>query len=67
MTSKRVVFLIFGAALLALLYWYLWGPTTTPAGQPALVTLSNNNFAAFESAFDDAADVPRLLVLLSPT
>jgi hypothetical protein len=46
---------------------YLWGPGTTPLGQPPVVTLSKANFAEFEKAFDAEADVPRLVFLLSPT
>jgi hypothetical protein len=46
---------------------YLWGPGTVPAGQQPLVTLSPANISEFEAAFDANADLPRLVLLLSPT
>jgi hypothetical protein len=58
------------AALAALLFsasWYLWGPSKTPPTQKPLLTLATANFSQFESAFDDASDSPRLVLLLSPT
>jgi len=53
--------------VLLLAITYVWGPSSVPAGQPPLVTLSNRNFGEFERAFDAKADVPRLVLLLSPT
>jgi len=47
--------------------WGLWGPSSIPRGQEQLVTLSNTNFGEFESAFDADMNVPRLVLLLSPT
>ena len=46
---------------------YLWGPSSVPSGQEQLVTLSNANFNEFENAFDADTNVPRLVLLLSPT
>jgi hypothetical protein len=46
---------------------YLWGPGSAPPDQAPVVTLSVGNFGEFEKAFDSEADVPRLLLLLSPT
>ena len=45
----------------------LWGPSSVPRGQEQLVTLSNVNFNEFENAFDADTNVPRLVLLLSPT
>jgi hypothetical protein len=62
--------LILGMALAALLLYagfYLWGPSKTPVGQPPLSILSASTFSEFQTAFDSAADEPRLLLLLSPT
>jgi len=67
MKKKRVIGLVLAAALVLLAIAYLWGPSTAPAGQQPLVTLSSANFAEFEKAFDSGADAPRLLLLLSPT
>jgi len=52
-------------ALLAIAY--LWGPSTVPAGQPPLLTLSSANFSEFSAAFDADTDAPRMVLLLSPT
>lgn len=46
---------------------YVWGPGTAPAGQQPLVTLSSENISQFEAAFDSDADMPHLVLLLSPT
>jgi hypothetical protein len=46
---------------------YLWGPGSAARDQAPAVTLSVGNFGEFEKAFDSQADVPRLLLLLSPT
>lgn len=65
--SKRIVFLVAAAIVVLLLAVYLWGPSSVPAGQEPLLTLSSANFSQFENAFDCDADVPRLVLLLSPT
>ncbi|MCU1258457.1 MAG: hypothetical protein JWO80_1342 [Bryobacterales bacterium] len=46
---------------------YFYGGTRTPAGQPPLAYLTPQNFAGLKTAFNDAKDDVRLLVLLSPT
>lgn len=65
--GKRTVFLVAAAIVVLLLAVYLWGPSSVPAGQEPLLTLSSANFSQFENAFDRDADVPRLVLLLSPT
>ena len=58
------------AAVVAVLFCagvYLWGPSKTPSTQKPLTALSNTNFNEFETAFDEAADGQRLVLLLSPT
>jgi hypothetical protein len=64
---KRLLIGLILAVLLLLAGVYLWGPSNTPAGQPPLSVLSQPNFSAFQSAFDSAADDPRIILLLSPT
>lgn len=66
MRKKLIVLGVVGVALL-LGASYLWGPGTVPAGQQPLVTLSSANVNAFETVFDADADMPRLVLLLSPT
>lgn len=65
--KKRVVLLGGLGIFLVLAALYLWGPSSVPAGQEPLATLTSANFNEFESAFDRDADVPRLVLLLSPT
>jgi hypothetical protein len=55
------------AVLLLIVGMAFWGPSESPATQTPLVKLATRNFKDFESAFDAAADSPRLLLLLSPT
>lgn len=55
------------AILLGLVAAYLWGPPAVPAGQEPLTVLSNAGLNEFASAFDGDAEVPRLVLLLSPT
>ncbi len=57
-----------GIALLVLFgALFLWSPSSPPPGQQPVITLSTANFAEFEKAFDAGIDVPRLVLLLSPT
>jgi hypothetical protein len=67
MKKKRAIFVVAAAVLVLLAAAYLWGPSSVPAGQEPLVTLSRTNFSEFETAFDGDTNVPRLLLLLSPT
>ncbi len=53
--------------LMGLAAAYLWGPAAVPAGQEPLTVLSKSGLSEFASAFDRDADVPRLVLLLSPT
>ncbi len=65
--KKRAVLLAATTILVLLAAVYLWGPSSVPPGQRSLVTLTSANFSEFENAFDGDADVPRLVLLLSPT
>lgn len=65
---KRRAILAVVAAIVALLaIVYVWGPSSVPAGQQPLVTLSQANWSEFAAAFDADPNVPRMLFLLSPT
>jgi len=69
MKMKRSAVVIL-AALAALLFFtgvYFWGPSKTPPTQKPLFALSTANFSEFEAAFDETADAPRMVLLLSPT
>ncbi len=67
MKRKRLIGVGVAAILLLLAAVYLWSPGSAPRGQDAVVTLSEGNLGEFEKAFDAETDVPRLLLLLSPT
>jgi hypothetical protein len=67
MKKQRAIILAVAAVLVALAIGYLWGPSSAPPGQEPLLALSSANFSQFESAFDAETDVPRLVLLLSPT
>ena len=67
MKRKRAILAAVAAFGLALAAAYLWGPSTAPPGQEALFALSDANFSQFADSFDADPDVPRLVLLLSPT
>jgi hypothetical protein len=67
MKKKRAIVVTTAAVLVLLAVAYLWGPSSVPAGQEPLLGLTATNFSEFEKAFDSSADVPRLVLLLSPT
>jgi hypothetical protein len=55
------------ALVLILAVARLWGPHSVPTGQEPLIVLSNADLREFDAAFDRDTDVPRMLLLLSPT
>ncbi len=69
MQTRRVkyVFRLVGIIAALLIVWYLWLSKGTPAGQPALVSLTQNNVDQFKHDFNGAGDEARLVLLLSPT
>jgi hypothetical protein len=66
MKGKLAICLAAGVLLL-IGGWYFWGPSSVPAGQEPLLTLSGANLDDFENAFDAQADLSRLILLVSPT
>jgi len=65
--KRRAILIAVGAVVLLCVIAYLWGPSSVPAGQEPLVTLSNANLGEFAAAFDAELNVPRMVLLLSPT
>ena len=65
--KKKLATCLAICVLLLLAIFYLWGPSTVPSGQKPLLTLSTANFSDFQKAFDEQADGPRIILLLSPT
>jgi hypothetical protein len=66
MTPRRGLLLIFAVAILAVGF-YLWGSSSTPPGQPPLVSLNQANIAQFQQSFNAAISNTRVVLLLSPT
>jgi len=59
---------LLGLAVVALfLLYYLYGGSTTPAGQPPLLRLNDSNLAVLKDAFNGSAGSVRVLLLVSPT
>jgi len=67
MKRKWLIGVAVTAVLVLLAAAYRWGPGSAPSGQEPIVTLSEGSFGEFEKAFDSEADLPRLVLLLSPT
>src|SRR5215475_1040364 len=65
--KKNLVIVLVVALAAVLAARYLQRPGGAPRGQEPVVSLSNQHFNEFEKAFDEGADVPRLVLLLSPT
>ena len=65
--KKRAILAVVAAIVVLLAIVYAWGPSSVPAGQQPLVTLSQANWSEFAAAFDVDPNVPRMLLLLSPT
>ena len=63
----RKILLAISAALLLGAGLYFYGGHTAPPTQAALVDLTPQTLSTIESAFNEAKDDVRLLVLLSPT
>ena len=66
MTQKRALWLVFASAIL-MVGFYLWGSSSTPPGQPPLVSLNEVNLSQFQQSFNAAASDTRIVLLLSPT
>ncbi len=67
MKRKRLIGVAVAAVLVLLAAVYMWRPGSAPRGQDPVVTLSEENLGEFEKEFDAESDVPRLVLLLSPT
>jgi hypothetical protein len=66
MTRKRIIGFCL-AAILLLVFFYLYGGSTVPQGQQPLVRLNDSNIGGLRDAFNASASSVRLLVLVSPT
>jgi hypothetical protein len=66
MTRRRALWLVLAVAILAVGF-YLWGSSSTPPGQPPVVSLNQANVAQFQQSFNAAIANTRVVLLLSPT
>jgi len=66
MTRKGIIGLGL-AAILLLVFFYLYGGSAVPQGQQPLVRLNDSNIGGLRDAFNASANSVRLLVLVSPT
>lgn len=66
MTRKRALWLVFAVVILAVAF-YLWGSSSTPPGQPPLVSVNEGNISEFQQSFNAAVSDTRIVLLLSPT
>lgn len=65
--KKRAIIVAVVAVALLLAVAYFWGPSSVPSGQDPLTVLSPENVNEFTAAFDANSEVPRMVLLLSPT
>lgn len=65
--KKKLVVAVVVVIVAVLGALYLWMPGKVPADQQSLVTLSSSNIGQFENAFDGGTDIPRVILLFSPT
>jgi hypothetical protein len=66
MTRNRALWLVFAIMILAVGF-YLWGSSSTPPGQPPLISLNEGNVGQFQQSFNAAISNTRIVLLLSPT
>jgi hypothetical protein len=66
MTRKRAFWLVFAVMILVVAF-YLWGSSSTPPGQPPLVSLNERNISEFQQSFNATVSDTRIVLLLSPT
>jgi hypothetical protein len=67
MKRSRLLITIAIALAFAGLIYYFYGGSTTPAGQPPLVSLNSGNFDGLRNDFNMARGTVRVIALLSPT
>ena len=65
--KRKRLFLFVLLAMLAAGFWYAFAPSHTPAPQPAITNLTQQDFSEFKSAFNHDTGNVRLVLLLSPT
>ena len=67
MKTKNIIILAALAALLGYGLWNNYQPRRTPTGQSLLVALNPATLADLQRDFNANSDIPRVLLLVSPT
>jgi hypothetical protein len=67
MKNRAVVLTVTAVLVLLAAAHLLWRPSAAPPSQEPLVALSSASFSGFQNTFDGDSNVPRLVLLLSPT
>ena len=66
MSRKSIIWIAAAAVVLGAAY-YFYGGSSTPKGQPSLVSLKEENFSSLKDAFNQSAGSARVVLMLSPT
>lgn len=67
MTRKWLILVCLAAVVIGFALYHVYGGSSTPVGQPALVRLNPQNFDGLRRDFNAAQDTVRVVALLSPT
>jgi hypothetical protein len=66
MNRKRSFFVALLLVAFGIVY-YFYGGSSTPEGQPPLLSFSSGDLTPLNAAFNNSASLIRVLVMLSPT
>jgi hypothetical protein len=66
MNRKRIFFVALLLVVFGIVY-YFYGGSSTPKGQPPLVSFSSGDLTLLKDAFNNSASSTRVVVMLSPT
>ncbi len=64
--TKKLFYVVLAAVALGVAYFF-YGGSSTPKGQPPLLSFSSGDLTPLKTAFNASASSTRILVMLSPT
>ncbi len=64
--TKKLFYVVLAAVALGVAYFF-YGGSSTPKGQPPLLSFSSGDLTPLKTAFNASAASTRILVMLSPT
>ena len=64
--TKKLFYVVLAAVALGVAYFF-YGGSSTPKGQPPLLSLSSGDLTPLKTAFNASPSSTRILVMLSPT